>query len=201
MSRARTRPTREETRQRLFDAAAVVFLEHGVPAATIDQIVDEAGYTRGAFYSSFATKDELALAMLEAHLARSQRVNRQLLVENPSPAAFMEALRRDAGRDDEPLHQNPQLQIELMLHVAGTPAMRPRLGEHLATMRELLGELAEETLRASGRALPAERAELGMILMAIEDGLRLHRLIDPDSTPADAFVRALEVLQRVVLRP
>ena len=36
------------------------------------------------------------------------------------------------------------------------------------------------------------------ILLALEDGFRLHRLIDPESTPADSFLRAIGDLQRAM---
>ena len=201
MSRPRTRPTREETRARIFEAAAGVFAEHGVAGATIEQIAAAAGFTRGAFYSNFSGKDELAVAMLEDHLARSQVHNRALLATSGDAAAFVEALRADEGREDDPLHRNPLLQVELMLYVARTPELRPALGRHLATMRSLVGEIAASTIAATRPGLDLDPDRLGTALVAIEDGLRLHRLIDPDSTPADAFVEVLDWLRRVVERP
>jgi AcrR family transcriptional regulator len=191
------RPTREETRGRLFAAAAAVFAEHGVGGATVEQITDAAGFTRGAFYSNFATKQDLAVAMLEDHLARSQQHNRDLAQRHPDTDDFVQALRTDTTRRDDPLHDNPLLQVELMLYVARTPELRPALGEHLRTMRALVGEVASSILRATGVAIPVDDDQLGIILVALEDGLRLHRLIDPASTPADAYFDALDTLQRL----
>src|SRR5688572_28670792 len=71
VSRVRIRPTREETRALLFEAAADVFAEYGVGGATVEEIASAAGFTRGDFYSNFATKDELVLAMLDDHVQRS----------------------------------------------------------------------------------------------------------------------------------
>jgi AcrR family transcriptional regulator len=198
VSRERTRPTREETRQRIFEAAAGVFAEHGVAGATIEQIASAAGFSRGAFYSNFRTKDDLAVAMLDDHLSRSEAHNRGLLAAHGEPAAFVQALRADEGRDDDPLHRSPLLQVELMLYVARTPELRPALGRHLTTMRALVGEIAASTVAAARPGLDLEPARLGLALVAIEDGLRLHRLIDPDSTPEDAFVEVLDWLQAVV---
>jgi hypothetical protein len=67
--------------------------------------------------------------------------------------------------------------------VADAPELRPVLGAHLQAMRSLVGEIAATTVRASGVDLAVGPAELGTILVAVEDGLRLHRLIVPDSTP------------------
>jgi len=58
-------PRRERTRERLLDAAYEVFAETGVAAASVEGICERAGFTRGAFYSNFATKEELFSALLE----------------------------------------------------------------------------------------------------------------------------------------
>lgn len=54
---------RENTRTRLMDAAAEMFAEVGIDAASVEAICERAGFTRGAFYSNFASKDELFLAL------------------------------------------------------------------------------------------------------------------------------------------
>jgi AcrR family transcriptional regulator len=54
---------REATRQKLLDAAAQVFAEVGLDAASVEAICERAGFTRGAFYSNFDSKDELFLEL------------------------------------------------------------------------------------------------------------------------------------------
>jgi len=196
MSRARVRPTRDETRERIFTAAAGVFAEHGVAATTVEQIAAAAGFTRGAFYSNFDTKDELAVAMLDDHVTRSYVHNRALARDHPDAAGLVQALRDDLDRQD-PLHRNPLLQVELMLYVARRPDLRPLMGERLASLRRLVGEVAVSALAADG-VEDADPDAVGTILVALEDGLRLHRLVDPESTPVGAFLDALDILRRMV---
>jgi AcrR family transcriptional regulator len=200
MSRARIRPTREETRRRLVDAAAAVFAEHGIAGASVEQITEAAGFTRGAFYSNFATKEELAIAMLAEHLAVGQVHNRQIAERRAGGRDLVDAFRHDVGRHD-PLHRDPLLQVELMLYVGRTPELRPLLGEHLRAMRQLVGDITLAALRADGVAVDVDAEQVGTIVVAIEDGLRMHRLIDPDSTDADAFFDALDLLHRLVVAP
>ncbi|MFO7193203.1 MULTISPECIES: TetR/AcrR family transcriptional regulator [Thermocrispum] len=57
---------RAETRKRLIDAAYEVFAEYGIRDAPVEVICDRAGYTRGAFYSNFESKEQLYLAVFEA---------------------------------------------------------------------------------------------------------------------------------------
>lgn len=201
MSRARVRPTREETRQQLVDAAAVVFTDVGVGAATVERVAEAAGLTRGAFYSNFSSMEELAAAMLEDHLARSWVHNRALAGRHPDPADLVRALRDDTTRGDDPLHTNPLLQVELMLFVARNTELRVVASEHVNAMRRLVGEIATAALHARGVAPPIDPTQLGTILVALEDGLRLHQLIDPDATPPDAFFDALDALVQLAAPP
>src|SRR5580693_8478922 len=67
---ARTRPTRAEVRDRILDAALEVFAAEGFAGATIDAIGQAAGFTKGAVYSNFESKDELFLALLDREFER-----------------------------------------------------------------------------------------------------------------------------------
>src|SRR6266478_1384227 len=101
VSRVRTRPTRDDTREKLFEAAARVFEEQGIGGASIEAIAAAAGLTRGAFYSNFKSKDELIIAMLEDHVEQSIRRNLDLLARHKNLADFIEALRTmDRSRQD-----------------------------------------------------------------------------------------------------
>ncbi|MDE2380136.1 TetR/AcrR family transcriptional regulator, partial [Bradyrhizobium sp.] len=127
MSRVRTRPTRDDTRDKLFDAAAQVFEEQGIGGASIEAIAAAAGFTRGAFYSNFKSKDELIIAMLEDHVDQSIRRNRELLARHTDLDDFIAALRAmDRGRQD-PLGRSPLLHMEMILYVARAEQRRPEL--------------------------------------------------------------------------
>jgi AcrR family transcriptional regulator len=190
MSRVRTRPTRDETREKLFQAAAEVFEEQGIGAASIEAIAAAAGLTRGAFYSNFADKDELIIAMLEDHVDRSIRHHRELLAHHRTPADFIAALRASDRNRHDPLGRAPLLHIELILFAARSERRRPELAKRLRARRALVAEI----LSGIGLTDPEQGSAM---LLALEDGFRLHRLIDPASTPADSFVRSISELQKL----
>lgn len=64
MTVANTR-SRQATRERMLDAAAVVLAREGIKGASVEHICEQAGFTRGAFYSNFSSKDELVMALFE----------------------------------------------------------------------------------------------------------------------------------------
>src|ERR1700758_5675168 len=103
MSRVRTRPTRDATCEKLFEAAATVFEEQGIGGASIEAIAAAAGFTRGAFYSNFKSKDELIIAMIEDHVEQSIRRNLDLLARHKNLADFIDALQSmDRSQQDPP---------------------------------------------------------------------------------------------------
>lgn len=202
MSRVRTRPTRDDTCEKLFEAAARVFEEQGIGGASIEAIAAAAGFSRGAFYSNFRSKDELIIAMIEDHVAQSIRRNLDLLARHQNLADFIDALKTmDRSRQD-PLARSPLLHMEMILFVARAEKRRPELAERLRARRKLIADIVETTSKNSGKNVspnPAPNpAWTGAILLALEDGFRLHRLIDPETTPSDSFLRAIGDLQKAV---
>jgi AcrR family transcriptional regulator len=197
MSRVRTRPTRDATRERLFEAAARVFEARGIGAASVEAIAAAAGFTRGAFYSNFASKDELIVAMLEDHVERSVRHHLDLLARHRDPVDFLAALRASDRDRQDSLGRAPLLHMELILFVARSAKRRPALAKRLRARRALVTEIVATTTRAARRGRVVDPTWAGAMLLALEDGFRLHRLIDPDTTPADAFLRTVGELQQL----
>src|ERR1700724_3453381 len=143
MSRVRTRPTREVTCDKLFEAAARVFEEQGIGGASIEAIAAAAGFSRGAFYSNFKSKDELIIAMLEDHVEQSIRRNLDLLDRHKKLADFIDALKNmDRGLQD-PLGRSPLLHMEMILFVARAEKRRPDLAKRLRARRAMTAKIVE----------------------------------------------------------
>jgi AcrR family transcriptional regulator len=198
MSRVRTRPTRDDTREKLFEAAARVFEEQGIGGASIETIAAAAGFTRGAFYSNFDSKDELIIAMLEDHVAQSARRHLDLLTRHRNLADFIEAMKTMDRGPQDPLSRSPLLHMEMILFVARAEKRRPELAKRLRAGRKLIADVIETTAKNSGKDPVLAPAWWGAIVLAMEDGFRLHRLIDPETTPADSFLRAISDLRRTI---
>ena len=198
MSRVRTRPTRDDTRDKLFEAAARVFEEQGIGSASIETIAAAAGFTRGAFYSNFKSKDELIIAMIEDHVEQSTRRYLDLLTRHRNLADFIDAMKTMDRSQQDPLGRSPLLHMEMILFVARAEKRRPELAKRLRARRQLIVDIVETTNKNSGRTAVLNPARTGALLLALEDGFRLHRLIDPETTPADSYLRAIGDLQRAI---
>ncbi|MDI1266912.1 MAG: TetR/AcrR family transcriptional regulator [bacterium] len=198
MSRLRTRPTRDDTREKLFDAAARVFEEQGIGGASIEIIAAAAGFTRGAFYSNFKSKEELIIAMLEDHVEQSIRRIHDLLEKHKNLPDFIDALKGMDHNQQDPLGRSPLLHMEMILFVARAEKRRPELAKRLRARRKLITDIVETTAKNARRTTILNPGWAGAVVLALEDGFRLHRLIDPETTPSDSFLRAIVDLQRAM---
>lgn len=139
-------PRREATRQKLLDAAAQVFAEVGLDAASVEAVTDRAGFTRGAFYSNFESKDEMFLELagrvaFERVAAVRARVREleALDVLKPSPTIALEIVQQvlDITGDD-------RLTVLLMSEIRIHALRSPELGRaHLAQEQEMLDSVAQ----------------------------------------------------------
>ena len=135
MTERLTRKERQErTRSHLLEAAGTVFARRGFAHASVDQVAAEAGYTKGAFYANFASKEELFLVLLEQRFAERVAALDEVLAgdEEPGDAAraggeeFVRYLARDAEWE--------RLFFEFAAHAARSEQFR---GELVARYRDL----------------------------------------------------------------
>lgn len=191
---ARRPPTkrRAATRQRLLDTAATVFSERGFGRTTIEQLCDAAGFTRGAFYSNFASLDEVFLAMWEQQSERMLTGLREATLDL-DPPRDSDAL---TGLLDEVLAHVPvdeawyRLTAEFTAHALRTPALREVVRAREAAIAETLLAILRPALAPLGRSVTDPEA-LTQALVAVHDGTTLQCLLDPDNAQVRAHRRAL----------
>ncbi|HUR87002.1 MAG TPA: TetR family transcriptional regulator [Solirubrobacteraceae bacterium] len=175
-----TRLTRSErtalTRRELLQAAERRFFEHGYHGTTLDDIADEAGYTKGAVYSTFKSKGGLFLAFFDEMMERRLREIRELIAAEDPAEDLLDALARQPVEKDNARFL--LLAIEFWVHAAREPELLNAFSERYRAMRESLSELVP-----AGHPLGAER--WAIVTSALSNGLALERLIDPAGVPDD----------------
>ena len=139
---------RRATRARLVQAAQQEFGKNGIDATSVEQLCEAAGFTRGAFYSNFATKDDLCVAIAEHFAEQTIRSCHEALAslpDRPTPVDIVAQI-LGAGSLTEDEHRT---QLELQLR-----AWRdPELGARMAAVRaDTLPLAAEVIARATAKA-------------------------------------------------
>ncbi len=96
------RLTREQsqalTREKLLNAASKVVARDGYEGATVERIAEEAGFSKGAFYSNFSSKEEILIHLLEENAGNDVRELTSLLAETTDPDAVIETVARWSDR-------------------------------------------------------------------------------------------------------
>lgn len=165
--------------------------ERGLAAATLDQVAAAAGFTKGAVYSNFTSKDELFLALLHDQVtARVEGVQRAL-GDAPDLPSALAAVGRDLARPD-PVGQ--LLFVEFWQRAVRDPEVR---GPFVAFRRELRTRIAavvDEVLHTRSAAPGWDADSLALVVMALANGLALEALPDPDAVPPDLVPRVLGAL-------
>ena len=168
---AATTRRREATRQKLLDAAAQVFAEVGLDAASVEAICERAGFTRGAFYSNFETKDELFLE-LAGNVARERVAavrDRVFELEHAGaldevPEDALEIIQKvlDVSSDDR---LGVLLMSEIRIHALRNPELASAYLAQDAEMRRNVSQIMTDIGHAKSLRfrLPADEAARLMI--------------------------------------
>ena len=187
------RERQERTRCRLLEAAGRVFARRGLANASVDEVAADAGFTKGAVYANFGSKEELFLAMLDGRFAeRLAEMDRALSTDEPP-----EQQARTAARDFvDYLKGDPeweQLFFEAGLHASRNPRFREQLTAPYAAMRERMAEILRARLESAGIDPGVPFDQLAMMIFAMGNGVAFERLVEPGAVPDDLFSTMLEI--------
>jgi AcrR family transcriptional regulator len=182
---------RAQTRAALLDAAARVFAERGFGGASVEAIAAEAGYTRGAFYSNFASKEELFVALLQE---RGFELMRRLARESAGLTPGDIGARAAALHDRHAPQWIIRLFFEVLAHAGRDPETRRLAAGFWSGTREIGAEQIRRRYADAGREPPADPSEIASAFIALDIGLAVQRFVDPDAISLDAHPRLFALL-------
>ncbi len=184
--------SREQTTQRLLDAAQKLIARKGLSAASVEDIAAAAGYSRGAFYSNFSSKGDLFIELLrrdhlKAHAALDALRDDSLSLDH------IQARTRDiySGlyRDNESFMN----WTEARMLAARDARFRTKLNALIAEKRGEIAGYIEYFYRRVGVAPAVPPEALAMGFMSLCEGVKLSMLSSPADLPADAGEAVLAV--------
>lgn len=178
---------RAETRRRLVDAAYEVFCELGIRDAPVELICDRAGFTRGAFYSNFVSKEELFLAVYQVRM--QERVDRLRsavdtavgATDQNDPAAVTEVLREAGVLFMESLTADETwylLNAEFRAQALRQPELRAPTATAEARFHDQLAEILIGMLKRLGMRLTVEPRSAVVTIVALYETMLERALLD-----------------------
>jgi AcrR family transcriptional regulator len=192
---------RQQTRDHLLEAAARVFGERGFHGSSLDDIAAAAGFTKGAVYSNFKSKEDLFLALLESRFASELEELKALL-----------AAESDIGVGDRLsdfvtliVDQNNPARVtwgalyeEFHLYARRNPEARARLAEldrrDVTSVAEILRS-ERGRLNLDPSTSPEDAAR---ITLALTRGVAMMQETDPDAIDERFLESMLEFLARAL---
>ena len=197
----RPKRRRAATVERLLDAALETFADVGFAAASVEDICSRGGFTRGAFYSSFKTKDELFGALFARETARKLALAEEQLAgieqeSDPVAAAVERCLSTfRADRTWVLVH------TEYALYATRHPEAAAALRRHAEELHRRLTALVEAAVARTGIRLSIPANRLARIVLALHDGVVIREVLGggSGSDSASAGDRAASDLERTAL--
>jgi AcrR family transcriptional regulator len=193
------RPGRAAVRRRLLDAALEVFAERGFAGATLDQIAEAAGLTKGAIYSNFAGKDDLFFAMMHDQVLSQVEALRAVLAASSPGADDRQAL-RDIGRLLTEAFTGQRewrlIFLDFWQRAVRDDDVRAQFVAHRRALRTAVADYVAQIL---GR-LPVLGGltidDVVTVVLALSNGLAIEQYADPGAVSDDLFGRVLAQLSR-----
>ena len=200
---SRRRLTRAEakarTRDQLLDAAARVFAQRGYAGASVEEIAESAGYSTGALYSNFDSKEQLFLELMSAKrsrgIARQAAKVEKILAEDATDggdplAEFSRKLEKIDGKSVE----SAALQAEFWLYAVRNPEAMQILAAKTGERIDVLNPLVAHAMQRYGADPGTSQEAVTRVILALYQGLARQRRIEPDAVPADLLTQALHWL-------
>src|SRR6202034_4318244 len=159
----------------LLDAAMELFAEQGYGATSIPDICTRAGLTKGAFYSNFANKDDLFLALLDRSWARRSEWIRRAMPPGDVLAAWESGDRAPLTELDVD-RQWTLVSMEFSLHAIRRPEVARLLVDHERRVRSELAVVVTEALERADRVATIPVDELARMIVAITEGSDIQAL-------------------------
>jgi AcrR family transcriptional regulator len=178
-----------------------VFLERGFHGASLEEISARAGFSTGAVYSNFASKDDLFLAVLDERSEARTRDFREHVLASDN---FEDGIRTAGRLSWQAARETPEwipVLTEFWIHAAGRDGVRGAASASHHEAMDAIAELIEDLGERHGieYAIPARDVARGS--SALVRGMELERLLEPEADEAKLFEEMWMAFIRGLARP
>jgi AcrR family transcriptional regulator len=194
-ARVRVRPRRTEVRRRLLDAATRLFAERGIIVTSIDDIAAAAGFTKGAFYSNFTSKENLILELIDDQTASRLDWGQEAFQAGSQLAGERAEALGDRLTAIFVAHREWQmLFLEFWQQAVRSPEVGRRFGARRREMRAAVAAAIQTQAESLGVTLALAPEQLATVILALSNGLAIERYADEEAVPDHLFGDVLRLL-------
>ncbi|SEO49524.1 transcriptional regulator, TetR family [Amphibacillus marinus] len=183
-----------QTRQDLLTAAGIEFAQQGFHGTSIDRIAEQAGYTKGAVYTHFSSKEALYLDLLHAHLAKTEHTFESLMASGKPVAFVIDELSKNYFSELEKNRDWAILTVEFFIHAMRHQDIKLQLVNKIRTAQKNIETALVNRLNHSNEALPMTIEQTALALLSFNNGIDLLSLIDPQQALPNVYQSVLKLL-------
>ncbi|MBV9804888.1 MAG: TetR/AcrR family transcriptional regulator [Solirubrobacterales bacterium] len=191
---------KERTKADLIDAARCVFLRRGFHGASLDEIAEEAGYTKGAVYSNFDGKDDLFLAILGDYFRRRAEAYVGIVFDHGDIEDSYRAVARFWREANEAEPEWARLIAEFYVHASRSETLRIAAHEVRERGLDAIAAVVDALAEHHGVQFTLATRELARGGGALNRGLSIEQLLDP-ALPGEVFEEMHLAYMRGLTKP
>jgi|SRR5690625_1273452 len=187
--------SQQQTRRQLLQVAEELFANKGFHQTSVDQIAKKAGYSKGAVYSNFGSKDDLFLAVFSDNQKKDIEQLQKLADVCHSLDDFVRLIEKNHEQERRTHEDWSMLKLEFLLHALRNEDVRPKLAEIMKESRTKIANiLANFYYSESDEILSIEK--ITFLLLALDIGIGVQSYIDEKSIPNNIYAEGLQAFLR-----
>jgi AcrR family transcriptional regulator len=180
------------SREQLLTSASRVFARSGYHGASMNEIAAEAGFSKGALYWNFASKEDLFFALLDE---LDEHLRELISLSATADKDATTELSQDLSAVLENAHDVVLLFHEYSALAVRDPNVAARYAARNARLRQEIAGSTRARHEAAGVPLTLPAEHVATALIALVDGLSIQQLTEPDAVPPELFGQIVQLIE------
>ncbi|WP_339226215.1 TetR/AcrR family transcriptional regulator [Oceanobacillus sp. FSL K6-2867] len=183
---------KKETQKLLLQSAVEIFAEFGFHRASVDKIAEHAGFSKGAVYANFNSKEDLFLALLERQIHLHANHIHQVIDQQESLSDFIEKMDTYSFSAREENRRWNMLHMEFLLYAMRDESVRKKWSNIIIQSVEQIARSIEKLLEKGKHKLTLSSEEAAWTILSLENGIAIFHYINESRVPSDLYGKALK---------
>ncbi|MGM0955297.1 MAG: TetR/AcrR family transcriptional regulator [Bacillota bacterium] len=183
---------KEETRKLLLNSAVENFAKYGFHGVSIDKLTEHAGFSKGAFYAHFHSKEEIFLALLKQQMQLHVEKINALIAEQPSLLHFSEKMNQQSIQSREENRTWSLLNMEFLLYSMRNEEVRCQWSNMILQSVKQISQSLENLMKKENLTCALSSEEMAWAILSLENGVAIFHYISQDHIPIDLLEKSLK---------
>lgn len=186
--------SKQQTRKELLKVASVMFAKQGFHSTSVDQIAEEAGYSKGAVYSNFGSKDDLFLSVFKENQKEDLQNLKKISEEHNSLDEFINMIENNHQYERKENQDWSILKLEFLLYAMRNASVSEKLAPILEESRLQMTHILERFYQIKDQKHSISIDKLAFLLLSLDIGIGIQSYVDEESVPENVFAEGLRLL-------